>query len=259
MRDLDTGVVTLWLSGGLTMRAQPPLRQAIGKAAAECPAAVLVDLSGLGRVAPGSLAVFATATCQAQENWGMPVLLYGAGPETSRALGAHRSFVSLYDDRPQALSAMRAYVPRWMRRRLPPAVASVTAAQELLGEACVAWDQVNVYDNAQLIVSELASNAIRHAGTDFDVITAFTGRYLRIAVRDGSHAMPRLIDASMSGGAVLPAGSGRGLRIVAAAGTHWGATRLRDGKIVWALIASPRRTRTTPVMGPSPLRRAGRR
>jgi anti-anti-sigma regulatory factor len=228
-RSLETGVTTVRLTGDLTRTTMTTVRSAIAKAAAECPTAVVVDLSGLGRKGPVPLSVFASATYQSLVAWGVPVLLCGASPDIHRELRAFRSFIALYDDHWRAVTAVRAYVPRWMRRHLAPVPASAAAARVLLGEACSAWNLDHLRETARLVASELAANAIRHADTDFDVTVSFTGRYLRIAVHDGSVARPRLTETPH-------AESGRGLQIVRAVSTHWGTVRVRGGKIVWALL-----------------------
>jgi hypothetical protein len=92
-----------------------------------------------------------------------------------------------------------------------------------------------------LVASELAANAIRHAATAFELTAGYTGRYLRIAVRDGSPAMPRTADLPPPAGDVPPPVSGRGLRLVGATSRYWGTTRIPGGKIVWALLKTNRR------------------
>ncbi|TDO41968.1 ATP-binding protein [Paractinoplanes brasiliensis] len=235
-RDLESGITTVMVSGALTKATKTTIRSAIGKAAAECPAAVVVDLSGLSQSEPGEVLVLPVASHAAQQTWGVPVLLYAAEPCIRRELSAYRMFVALYDDRWQAMTAVRAYVPRWRRQHLAPVPASAAAARALTGEACLAWNLTALRDRARLITSELAANAIQHAATDFEVMVAHTRCYLRIAVQDGSRVLPHTIDHNPPTGMIVPPGSGRGLLIVDASSTHWGATRVPGGKIVWALM-----------------------
>src|SRR5690348_10531758 len=96
-RDLGTGITTLRLVGFLTRTGRRPVRDAIGKAAAECPAAVIVDLSELHRPVEVPPSLFPMTTYLAQEEWGVPVLLCGAEPDFGSGLGAYRSFVALYE------------------------------------------------------------------------------------------------------------------------------------------------------------------
>ena len=235
-RDLATGVTTVRLDGALTPGRLTALQYALGKAAAECPAAVIVDLNGLSQAPPHLLSIFATTAHQAQRSWGVPVLLCAAGPEVIDGLGPFRGFVAHYESHWQALLAVRAHVPRWMWDHFAPVPASAQAARRLVDDACQAWELPELRDRALLVASELAANAIRHALTDYDVTVAHTGRYLRIAVQDGSTTLPQLVQDPKRSGGIVPPGAGRGLRIVAGAATHWGTTRLPTGKIVWSLL-----------------------
>ncbi|SNY69359.1 ATP-binding protein [Paractinoplanes atraurantiacus] len=227
-----TGSITVRLSGVLSPTTQTTVRAAIDKAAAECPAAVLVDLEGLRQTTAGHLTTLASASYQARETWGVPVLLYGADPGIARDLGAYRSFVALFEDRDQALAAVRAHVPRWMRRCLTPVSSNARAARALVDQACIAWGLHAVREDARLVVTELAANAILHAVSDFEVVVSCPGRYLRVAVQDASTAMPRTVVPGIE--------HGRGLHLINAVSTHVGATRIRGGKIVWALLRTDR-------------------
>jgi anti-sigma regulatory factor (Ser/Thr protein kinase) len=88
-------------------------------------------------------------------------------------------------------------------------------------------DRVHLAD-ARLVVSELASNAVLHAGTPFAVSLRYTGSAVRISVRDWSPTQPVLRNG---GPASL---SGRGLHLVQAIAEAWGVDSDADGKTVWA-------------------------
>jgi anti-sigma regulatory factor (Ser/Thr protein kinase) len=83
-------------------------------------------------------------------------------------------------------------------------------------------------DDVQLVVSELASNAVIHAGTPFSVSVGSDDSVMRISVQDWSAAAPIMRDGAPS------ARSGRGLRLVAAVARDWGVEPHPDGKTVWA-------------------------
>lgn len=83
-------------------------------------------------------------------------------------------------------------------------------------------------ETAALVVSELATNAIRHGGTAFSVTVSSLAHGVRIAVGDGRPEPPVLRTLSD-----VEAG-GRGLHIVDALCRDWGTTRRREGKVVWA-------------------------
>ena len=79
----------------------------------------------------------------------------------------------------------------------------------------------------ELVVSELAANAVLHAGTPF-VVAVSVGPPLRVEVVDGSPEPPVRQDSAVD------APSGRGLRLVEACSETWGYEVLPDGKVVWA-------------------------
>jgi anti-sigma regulatory factor (Ser/Thr protein kinase) len=164
------------------------------------------------------------------------VLFYAPTPQVRKYLGAFRALVSLYDDRRHALTALHAHVPRWIRQRLMPVPTAAAEARGVLDEACLIWSLGHLRDTARLVASELAANAIRHAATAFELTAGYTGRFLRIAVRDGSPAMPRGGGIPPPDDDLRPPESGRGLCLVEAATANWGATRIPGGKIVWALL-----------------------
>lgn len=239
-RSVDSGIITVRLVGELTTATVPAVRDGIGKAAAQCPVAVIVDLSRLRADETPLACVLVTATDKAHQTWGVPVLLCAAGDGISRALRPFRSFVAVYSDEALARFAVHAHVPRWIHRRFAPLPANTAVARAVAGDACSGWRLPHLRDRARLVAAELAENAIKHAATEYDLMVCHTGRYLRIAVRDGSRTVPSLVGDPPTGSAIMAAGTGRGMRIIAAACTHCGVTRTADGKIVWALMAARR-------------------
>ena len=87
---------------------------------------------------------------------------------------------------------------------------------------------------AELLVSELATNVITHAATEFEVEVHVDG-VVRVAVADDSIVPPLPRAASAD------ALSGRGMALVAALAERWGveARRDADGKVVWFELPSP--------------------
>jgi anti-sigma regulatory factor (Ser/Thr protein kinase) len=83
-----------------------------------------------------------------------------------------------------------------------------------------------------LVVSELVTNAISHAGTPSTVVLERSGSSLTLTVRDCSPSLPLLRAAdSMAGG-------GRGLGIVGVLSGDWGVTSAPgEPKSVWAAFA----------------------
>src|SRR4051795_3793499 len=81
-----------------------------------------------------------------------------------------------------------------------------------------------VIDDAQLIASELVTNALRYGGLRIGLDLAVTGRVLTLAVADGSPVTPQL-----RAGADLDQ-RGRGLPIVSALAATWGVLEVDRGK-----------------------------
>jgi anti-sigma regulatory factor (Ser/Thr protein kinase) len=87
---------------------------------------------------------------------------------------------------------------------------------------------------AQLLTSELTTNAVRHAGTPFTLSIELSVDDLLIAVRDGSRDEPVLRE--MRTGAT----GGRGVQLVDAVSDDWGTWLVHeDGKVVWARLRRP--------------------
>ena len=83
------------------------------------------------------------------------------------------------------------------------------------------------------MVSELATNAVRHGGGGFEVRVFADGKRLRVELADASPDVPQL--------QWVPAGatSGRGLGIVESLSDEWGVTAEQGGgKSVWFEIAT---------------------
>jgi anti-sigma regulatory factor (Ser/Thr protein kinase) len=83
-------------------------------------------------------------------------------------------------------------------------------------------------DDARVVITELAANAVAHARSPFTVSIQGGRSTIRILVRDGSHVLPAMRDRT------LTTPSGRGLRLVGTLAVRWGVDRVADGKVVWA-------------------------
>jgi anti-sigma regulatory factor (Ser/Thr protein kinase) len=89
-----------------------------------------------------------------------------------------------------------------------------------------------IVDEAQLVVSELATNAVIHAGTPFGVTISRYDGVVEIAVRDGVSFALTVSSAEDHHQ------NGRGLRLVEMCSNSWGVTApSTGGKSVWAKFA----------------------
>jgi anti-sigma regulatory factor (Ser/Thr protein kinase) len=133
---------------------------------------------------------------------------------------------------------------RQARTILPPAPRSVGAARRFVAETLEGWGYAMHGHDVVLAVSELASNAVRHAHTRFAVSVTSCDGTVRVGVEDRNPElpMPRAPGPEIS--------NGRGLLLVEALTRRWGAEPLGDaGKVVWvefpvsSVPAAPRPTR----------------
>jgi anti-sigma regulatory factor (Ser/Thr protein kinase) len=76
-------------------------------------------------------------------------------------------------------------------------------------------------------VSELSTNAVRHAQTPFTVSASFADGLLRVEVADASSTFPRVLHPPP--GAV----EGRGMLAVDRLADRWAAEPSGTGKVVW--------------------------
>lgn len=79
-----------------------------------------------------------------------------------------------------------------------------------------------------LLVSELASNAVRHARTSFRLMVAMGADRTRVELSDGSWLPPSQPIAAGDGRS-----PGRGLSLVASLADSWGYVPTLTGKTVW--------------------------
>ncbi|HVT22343.1 MAG TPA: ATP-binding protein [Mycobacteriales bacterium] len=109
---------------------------------------------------------------------------------------------------------------------------NVRAARRFVSEVAEKWKLGELAWPLVQIVSELASNAVIHAGTDFTVSLVRDGKTTRIEVVD--HSARR----AQSRGYDLDASTGRGLRLVETLSREWGVSKKGKSKAVWAVVDS---------------------
>lgn len=155
-----------------------------------------------------------------------------SGPEHVQALHEvchlHSSVSSIPDASPAALGGVAP--ERELSREFQPGDYAPRAARRFVQEALERWgyDRSTVED-ARLLISELATNAVIHTRSPFRVSISSQPPKLRLAVADESPALPRSDAQRMEF-----AHRGRGLRIVAALAQRWGVATASPGKTVWA-------------------------
>ncbi|MEV5321627.1 SpoIIE family protein phosphatase [Streptomyces sp. NPDC052687] len=135
---------------------------------------------------------------------------------------SQRDDIALLLARTHALDAE--HVVSWDVPADPAAVADVRARAT---RQVAAWGLTDLAMTTELIVSELVTNAIRHAAPPIRLRLIRDSR-LTCEVADGSSTAPRLRHPRSTDE------GGRGLFLVAQLAHRWGARYTPDGKIIWA-------------------------
>jgi len=113
---------------------------------------------------------------------------------------------------------------------LPAVPLSVSIARHAVGDLLHDADAVPavVVEDVLLLVSELVTNAVLHAGTDTRVAASVRDGRVVVAVSDDDpHHAPFLADRGSM------ASNGRGLLLVDALASDWGIELMDESKVVW--------------------------
>src|SRR5436190_3967134 len=111
--------------------------------------------------------------------------------------------------------------------QLAPDHTAAARARQFVARTMRAWGCEETVADAELLVSELVTNAILHARSPATVTIGRDGPQLRVAVCDSSPSPPRLRDYGPD------AVTGRGLLLVDRIARRWGVEMNGDGKCVW--------------------------
>ncbi|HEY0639003.1 MAG TPA: ATP-binding protein [Pseudonocardiaceae bacterium] len=118
---------------------------------------------------------------------------------------------------------------------LPSIVTAPRAARHLVKHLLEVWNSGHSVTDAQLLVTELVSNAVDHAGGEASLSLQLTlsDGWLRISLADGSSIRPivRELDHTSP--------RGRGMQLVAAIAGRWGCEDHEGGKRVWFELGPP--------------------
>ncbi|MFI1397724.1 ATP-binding protein [Streptomyces sp. NPDC020681] len=111
----------------------------------------------------------------------------------------------------------------------------VTGLRRILRLHLTLWGLPELVEPAQICVTELTSNVIRHvgAGTPATLAVSMSGTHLRIEMHDpDTRALPTLLSPERE------AESGRGMTLVDAVTDRWGVILRADSKVVWCELAT---------------------
>ena len=112
----------------------------------------------------------------------------------------------------------------------PPDPQNVRHARRITRTALAAWGAPDLIDSAEMLVSELVTNAFQYGRGPVDLTLALTGRSLRIAVTDEGTSLPVPREARAD------AQSGRGLAIVELLADSWEVVVRLTGKTVSCVL-----------------------
>ncbi|MFJ6573698.1 ATP-binding protein [Streptomyces sp. NPDC091292] len=101
------------------------------------------------------------------------------------------------------------------------------------------WGLSDLVDDAELLISELVTNGIRH-GTGPEVVFRLVigEEFLVLEVHDGSPQLPRVRTAGPG------EENGRGMFLVDALATSWGVSA--DGTTTWCILTKPAQAEPNP-------------
>lgn len=115
--------------------------------------------------------------------------------------------------------------------QLPAAPEAAGLARRLVQDTLREAGAGHVMDDAVLVMSELATNAVRYGAEPIVAHATVTDGRLILAVQDGRASdlpYPKVLTATEP--------NGRGMHLVAAMAARWGWDRSAHAKVVWAEI-----------------------
>jgi anti-sigma regulatory factor (Ser/Thr protein kinase) len=129
------------------------------------------------------------------------------------------------------MAAMEASEGPFWATKLPPAAASVPEARHFTSEVLHQLGADDTSERAELLVSELATNAVLHAGSPMRLTVWRYDHRVRVEVRDDDPHRPRHVEPDP----LTP--GGRGMLLVDALSLAWGINSNEKGKTVWFELA----------------------
>jgi anti-sigma regulatory factor (Ser/Thr protein kinase) len=112
-----------------------------------------------------------------------------------------------------------------------PVVSAINASRAFVAEKLEAWDAGDITADAQIAMSELATNVVTHTRSAFRVTVSRRDDAIRLAVQDLDMKEP--ISPVRSADTI----GGLGLVLVEGLCTSWGTEYGPDGKLVWCEFA----------------------
>jgi anti-sigma regulatory factor (Ser/Thr protein kinase) len=116
---------------------------------------------------------------------------------------------------------------------LPPVRQSPGAARRFVSDTLRRWHLDTAVEAAELLTSELVTNAVLHAGTEVQIILEDRGDHVHIEVVDLNRRqpVPRFTPYD-------DLQTGRGLTLLDSVAAEWGVDPRERGKAVWFDLSS---------------------
>jgi anti-anti-sigma regulatory factor len=181
----DQGAALVYPVGLLTMRNRRRLRTAVLKCLADCPTAVVLDLSDCSLVDQLAAAVFVAIRREAAAGPAINVLLCGASGAMAERIKALDPVQPMYATRDDAIDAIgRApVVAAWRRQRFPVAPESTSLAGCMVADACADWQLPDLIHPARSVMFELVHAAYVCSPEELRIIVSQRPGSLLLSVR----------------------------------------------------------------------------
>jgi anti-sigma regulatory factor (Ser/Thr protein kinase) len=174
-------------------------------------------------------------------NWpAVPVVLAAPSPALADQLARTglRDSLEVYGTRAEAI--MKATGPPTIARADWDLISGPNApsqARAVLTDVCRMWGVLGALDAGLIVVSELVTNAVRHASGAIHVTAMLRRGRLHLVVRDASPDPPRRSEPALRhrAGVSLDLG-GRGIPLLDAVCRSWGHLSSDTGKAVWGIV-----------------------
>jgi len=132
---------------------------------------------------------------------------------------------------------------------------SPARARRWIRGICSARGLAGLADGARLLISELMTNALLHAGSRCRVTVDIGAHTMRLQVTDeGRRELRAVAPHSCTDSEYDFVVSGRGLTLMAALPDRWGVAHHSTGKSVWCTLADPSRMSISTCEEPGPTR-----
>lgn len=239
VRSTRDGCLIVAFTGSIDLLNVSQVQRVLLKDLSDQPAALICDLAGVPTLDPVCATVFSTVANNPVSSWPTTsFLLCGAQPPVAEILGGLQvpHFLRLYADVDAAIDGVMARPPYLLAdMRLAATLTAPGSARAFVREVCRSWrldrPDATVTERAELVASELVTNAVVHSGTEIRLRLELRGDRLHIAVRDGSPGQLRQVAPERQGE------SGRGLWLVEQLAHAWGVHRHPDGgEVVWCTL-----------------------